>query len=133
LNGRRLRLRVLLDEGVPQDVGRTFEQHGHEVIPFEDAVRRGARDELVCAAAEANAALLVVYDNDMKQAARRHGVGSARFKRLNLLKFTCPEPMAASRLAEAMSLIEHEWAVAEKSIGRRVYVEISTHVLRTFR
>jgi predicted nuclease of predicted toxin-antitoxin system len=118
---------------VPQDVGRIFEERGHEVIPFEEAVKRGARDELVCAAAEANDALLVAFDNDMKQVARRYGVGSTRFKRLNLLKFTCPEPMAAKRLAEAMSLIEHEWAVAEQSTGRRVYLEVSTHVLRTFR
>ena len=133
MNGSRPRLRVLLDEGVPQEVGRVFERHGHEVIPFEEAVQRGARDELVCAAAEANAALLVAFDNDMKQAARRQGIGSTRFKRLNLLKFTCSEPMAARRLAEAMSLIEHEWTHAEQATGRRVYVEISTHVLRTFR
>jgi predicted nuclease of predicted toxin-antitoxin system len=133
LNGGRPRLRVLLDEGVPRDVGRTFEQHGHEVIPFEEAVQRGARDELVCAAAEANAALLVAFDNDMRQAARRQGIGSVRFKRLNLLKFTCPEPMAAKRLEEAMSLVEHEWAVAAQTTGRRLYVEISTHVLRSFR
>jgi predicted nuclease of predicted toxin-antitoxin system len=133
LNGRQLRLRVLLDEGVPRDVGRTFELHGHDVMPFEESVKRGARDELVCAAAEANDALLVSFDNDMKQAARRHGTSPARFKQLNLLKFTCPEPMAAKRLAEAMSLLEHEWMVAEQSAGRRVYMEISTHVLRTFR
>jgi predicted nuclease of predicted toxin-antitoxin system len=118
---------------VPRDVGRTFELHGHDVMPFEESVKRGARDELVCAAAEANDALLVSFDNDMKQAARRHGTSPARFKQLNLLKFTCPEPMAAKRLAEAMSLLEHEWMVAEQSAGRRVYMEISTHVLRTFR
>jgi predicted nuclease of predicted toxin-antitoxin system len=118
---------------VPRAVGEIFEQHGHEVIPFEEAVKRGARDELVCAVAEANAALLVAFDNDMKQAARRHGVSAARFRRLNLLKFTCPEPMAAARLAEAMSLIEHEWRVAEQSTGRRVYIEVSTHVFRTYR
>jgi predicted nuclease of predicted toxin-antitoxin system len=133
LNGRRLKLRVLLDEGVPLEVGRTFERHGHEVIPFEEAVKRGARDELVCAAAEANDALLVAFDNDMRQVARRQGIGAARFKRLNLLKFTCSEPMAARRLEEAMSLIEHEWAVAAQKTGRRLYVEIGTHVLRSFR
>jgi predicted nuclease of predicted toxin-antitoxin system len=124
---------VLLDEGVPLEVARTFARHGHEVIPFEEAVKRGSRDELVCAAAEANDALLVAFDNDMKQAARRHGIGPARFKRLNLLQFTCSEPMAAARLDEAMSLIEHEWMVAAQKIGRRLYVEISTHVLRSFR
>ncbi len=63
---------------------------------------------MVCIAAEANDALLVAFDNDMKQLARRHGINLARFKRLNLLKFECEEPRAADRLEAAVSLLEHE-------------------------
>lgn len=94
---------MLLDEGVPAAVGAIFLQHGHKPIPFEDVVSRGSRDELVCVAAEANDALLVAFDNDMKQLARRHGLTPARFKDLNLLKFECEERNAADRLGEAMS------------------------------
>lgn len=36
----RSRLRLVLDEGVPIDVGRVFASHGHEVIPFDDATDR---------------------------------------------------------------------------------------------
>ena len=69
----------------------------------------------------------------MKQDVRRRGEGPDRFKRLHLLKFNCPEPMAAQRLEEAMSLVEIEWAVAHRKAARRVYVEISVHDIRTFR
>ena len=51
--------------------GSPSSQHGHTLIPFDDVVVRGSRDELVCMAAEANDALLVAFDNDMKQLARR--------------------------------------------------------------
>ncbi len=110
-----------------------FSRHGHEVIPFDDVLTPGSADELVCAAAEANNALLVAYDNDMKQYVRRRGEGPDRFKRLHLLKFNCPEPMAAKRLEEAMSMIENEWGVAHQKAARRVYVEVGMHDIRTFR
>jgi predicted nuclease of predicted toxin-antitoxin system len=88
---------------------------------------------LVCVAAEANDALLVAYDNDMKQLARRHGITPARFKRLNLLKFECEEPKAAERLEGAMSLLEHEWEIATRNPAHRLFVVIGKQVLRTHR
>ena len=90
---------------------------------------------MVCIAAEANDALLVAFDNAMKQLARRHGVTPARFKRRNLLKFECEEPNAAGRLEAAMSLLEHEWDVSRGSGGasRRLFVVIGKQVLRTHR
>jgi predicted nuclease of predicted toxin-antitoxin system len=102
------------------------------LIPFEDVVTRGSKDDLVCIAAEANDALLVAYDNDMKQLARRHGITPARFKRLNLLKFECEEPRAADRLEEAMSLLEHEYEISRMT-SRRVFFVIGKQVLRTHR
>ena len=127
------KLRVLLDEGVPVEVAQTFAEHGHEVLPFEQAVKRGSIDILVCRAAEANNAILVAFDKGMKRAARRFGIGNARFKRLNLIHFQCPEPMAAKRLQEAMSFVEHEWNVSAQSRGRQLHVDIGTHILRSHR
>jgi predicted nuclease of predicted toxin-antitoxin system len=123
----------LLDESVPAAVGFVFLEHGHTLIPFDEVVGRGSRDELVCVAAEANDALLVAFDNDMKQLARRHGVTRARFKRLNLLKFECEEPNAANRLDAAMSFLEHEWEIARRSRSARLFVVIGRQVLRTYR
>jgi predicted nuclease of predicted toxin-antitoxin system len=133
LNGRRPKLRVFLDEGVPTAVAKTFKAHGHDVVPFEGTVKRGSQDALVCRAAEANDAILVAFDKDMKAAARRFGIGSERFKRLSLIHFQCPEPMASMRLEEAMSFVEHEWSVRSRKSARQLYVDIATHVLRSHR
>jgi predicted nuclease of predicted toxin-antitoxin system len=111
-----------------------FMKHGHTLIPFEDVVTRGSRDELVCVAAEVNDALLVAFDNDMKMLAKRHGITPARFKRLSLLKFECEEPKAADRLDTAMSLLEHEWEFSRRSDGRRrAFVVIGKETIRTHR
>jgi predicted nuclease of predicted toxin-antitoxin system len=103
------------------------------LIPFEDVLSRGSSDDMVCIAAEANDALLVAFDNDMKQMARRHGITPARFKRLDLLKFECEEPKAAERLEAAMSLLEHEWEVTRPEDMPRLFMVIGRQVLRSHR
>lgn len=133
MNERRPKLRVLLDEGVPIAVGRAFEAHGHEVVPFEEVLKRGSPDTIVCRAAEANDAILIAFDRDMKAIARRFGIAGDRFRRLSLIHFECPEPMAANRLIEAMSLVEHEWLVSKGKAARRLHISIGTHVIRTYR
>jgi hypothetical protein len=122
-----------LDEGVPAAVGEMFETHGHEIIPFEDVVKRGSLDVLVCTAAQANEAILVAFDGDMKQIAKRHGMSHDRFSRLNLIKFSCPEPMGHKRLKFAMSFVEHEWKISDAKVARRLYVEIGKQFLKTYR
>lgn len=128
-----LRLRFLLDEGAPRSVGRLLEEHGHEVIYFAEALTPGSPDVLVAKAAEANEAILVAVDGDMKELAKRAGIGGGRFRQLSLLKFSCREPMAAKRLAQALSLVEHEWAVSEEKAARRLFVEISDGFIKTHR
>lgn len=54
------RLRVLLDEGVPRSVGQILANDGHEVLNLEDVLLKGSADPVVCTAAEANDAVLVV-------------------------------------------------------------------------
>lgn len=82
---------------------------------------------------EANDAILVSHDNDMRQLARRRGVGQLRFRTLSLIKLTCRESRAATRVAQAMSLIEHEWAYGADNPDRRLFIEIGDAVIRTMR
>jgi predicted nuclease of predicted toxin-antitoxin system len=88
-------------------VAQTFKAHGHKVVPFEGTVKRGSQDTLVCRVAEANDAILVAFDKDMKAAARRFGIGGERFKRLSLIHFQCPEPMASTAVALRLNLSAH--------------------------
>ena len=128
-----LRLRFFLDEGVPHSVGQALDEAGHEVIYLQQVMATGSPDQLVCAVAEANDAILVALDADMKQLARRYGVGSRRYKRLSLIKLSCRETRAAARIKAALTLIEHEWAYSEGNTDRRIFIEILNGLIRTNR
>lgn len=129
----RPKLRFFLDEGVADSVGRFLEGEGHFVILLRDSITTGSKDPLVCVAAEANDAILVAHDADMRGLAKRYGVTNGRFKRLSLIKLSCTEPRAVDRLREALSLIEHEWEVSRTMAARRLFVEVSKDVIRTMR
>jgi predicted nuclease of predicted toxin-antitoxin system len=126
-------LRLFLDEGVPDSVGHAFLEAGHQVGFLNKSLARGSSDHLVCAIADINDAILVALDGDMKRIAQSYGVGSGRFLRLGLIKLSCFEPDAATRVRFAMSLIEHEWNATAGTEGRRIFVEISDKVIRSFR
>jgi len=126
-------LRLFLDEGVPDSVGHAFLEAGHQVGFLNKSIARGSSDHLVCAIADINDAILVALDGDMKRIAQGYGIGARRFLRLGLIKLSCFEPDGAKRVRSAMSLIEHEWMITEGSEGRRIFVEISDKVIRSFR
>lgn len=126
-------LRLFLDEGVPDSVGRCFAKAGHTVIYERDAIAPGSADQLVCAVSEENDAILVALDGDMRQLAQRRGVGRRRFRRLSLIKLSCRETKAEERVNAAMSLIEHEWQVGSQSQDRRIFIDIDKSVIRTHR
>ncbi|WP_156668181.1 DUF5615 family PIN-like protein [Rhizobium bangladeshense] len=131
-NGKS-QLRFFLDEGVPDSVGKKCSDAGHEVIYLRDCIATGSPDELVCVAAEKNEAILVACDGDMKQLVKKFGIGNGRFKKLSLVKLSVNSPLAAPRMEQAMSLIEHEWDVSKTKTARRIYVEIGVHAIRTLR
>lgn len=122
-----------MDEGAPRSVGLFLEGRGHDVLYLADVIARGSPDILVATVAMQNSAILVAVDKDMRQIARRHGIGGERFKRLNLLQFRCSEVKSVSRVREAASLIEHEWRVAGARLGRRFWVEVGDSYIRTHR
>ena len=107
-------------------------EYGHEVAFLNKTLARGSPDQLVCTIADINEAVLVALDGDMKRIAQEYGIGGRRFLRLGLLKLSCFEPDAPRRLREAMSLIEHEWMLTDGSEGRRIFIEISDRVIRSY-
>jgi predicted nuclease of predicted toxin-antitoxin system len=126
-------MRFFLDEGVTVSAGRVLEAAGHEVIFFDrSGLLKGSDDPIVCIAAEANDAILVAHDNDMKTLARGHGITPPRFRTLNLLQLLCREATSPARISEAMSLIEHEWIKGEGR-ERRLHVVIGDTMIRTYR
>lgn len=133
MSSARPKLRFLLDEGAPRSVGRYLESRGHEIIFFDAALMPGSPDVLVAKTAEANDAILIALDGDMKTLAKRAGISGGRFKRLSLLKLSCREPTAAKRVEHAISLIENEWIISDAKAARRLFVEIGDSFIKTFR
>jgi predicted nuclease of predicted toxin-antitoxin system len=129
----RRTLKLLLDEGVPDSVGRIFQEFGHHVTYLNRSPARGEKDHFVCRLADLNESILVALDGDMKRIARDHGVGAGRYLKLGLIKLSCKEPRAAERVKSAMSLIEHEWMHGESNPHRKIFVEIGDLVIRTYR
>lgn len=127
-------LKVLLDEGVPIRVGQAFENAGHDVIYFKDALETGSADDIVAITAAANDAILIACDGDMRTMAKKFGVSNTRFRELRLIKITLKSKARAyDRAHAAMSLIEHEWKIASQKAARRMFVEVSENVIRTHR
>lgn len=122
----------LLDENVPDAVGKVLEAAGHTVhyLNREDIVIRGSEDSVVARAAAINDLVLVSQDGDMKQIAKEFGVSNSRYRNLSLIKISCVAPDAAQRFTELMSLIEHEWAVTSDSDERRLPIEIKDTLVR---
>ena len=110
-------------------------EHGHIVIFHRDALPEGAKDEVVCATALENDAILVALDSDMKQMARRYGAKTkvGRFATLNVIMLHCNEVLASKRLEQAITLIENEWSFAEGKTARRLWIEVASHFIRTYR
>lgn len=127
--------RVLLDASVPDSVGAVFAQNGHTVIYHREVLTDGVPDEVVCATALRNEAVLIAIDNDMKRLARRYGTGpeNARFKNLSIIRLGCNPVLAAKRVEQAMTLIEHEWAFTGAKAARRLWVDLEPHAIRSHR
>ena len=124
---------MLLDAGVPDSVGRMFIEHGHSVIFHRDILPERTPDTVVSTTALENGAILVACDGDMKQIAGSFGANNDRFKKLNLIKLTCNESLAASRVAQMMELIELEFKFNQSKSSRRMSVEIRNNTVLSHR
>lgn len=135
MNGRHRPLVVLLDEGTPVPAARPFHQRKHGVIFHHQVLASGATDQEVAAAAILNEAVLVAVDADMRRMVRRFGTPgrNERYSKLSLIHIRCNEVMAAKRLDQAMSFIEHEWSFACQKPSRRMWVDIEPHKLVSYR
>lgn len=126
-------MRFFLDNCVPVAVARVLEDAGHEVILQKQAIATDSSDLLVALASAANDSVLVTFDSDFKAIASRSGVSQKRLRKLSRIQFRCTEPQAAERLKKAMSWVEEEWKIAQRSPDKRMFLEILSNALKTIR
>jgi predicted nuclease of predicted toxin-antitoxin system len=126
-------LRVFIDQCVPDSAGKAFKEYDHEVIFLREKIATNSPDPLVAAVAQANDAILLSLDADFRKIASRHGVGKREFRKLSLIKLSCRESRCFERISEAMSLILHEWNLAQQNRDRRLFIDITDSVIRIYR
>ena len=128
-----VRIKFFIDHCLPDSVGIALKHAGHEVVLLREKIAPDSPDPLVAAVSEMHGAVLVSSDSDFKSLAPRVGIGRRRFQRLSRIGLSCNEPQAASRIVAALSFIEHEWLVAQKSADKRMIVSIGNGHMRTDR
>lgn len=120
------------DQNVPESVARFLEASGHAVTRLRDVMPTDSADAVVAAACEQAGVVLITHDNDFKGMAQRMRVSNRRFRKLSHIRLGCREPRSAARIEIALSLIEHEWALAQNE-GVRLWMHIGDAVIRTNR
>jgi predicted nuclease of predicted toxin-antitoxin system len=131
---RQQRIKFFIDHCVPDSVGRALRDAGHEVILLRDQLAPDSPDPLVAAVSQMFGAVLVSLDSDFRSLAPRIAKGEkTKLKKLSRIGLRCFEPRAANRIIAALSLIEHEWRVAQGSSDKRIIVEIGDTYIRTVR
>jgi predicted nuclease of predicted toxin-antitoxin system len=87
-------MHLLCDENMPRTVVQALRERGHDVLYVRETMR-GATDEVVLAAAQADSRLVVTQDKDFGELAFRFGLPAACG--ILLLRLTGDDPAADVR------------------------------------
>jgi predicted nuclease of predicted toxin-antitoxin system len=120
------------DQNVPESVAKALEAAGHTVTRLRDVMPTDSADAVVAAACEQAGLVLLTHDNDFKNMAARMRISNRRFRKLSFIRLGCRESRSATRIQAALSLIEHEWEIAQATNGR-LQIHLGDEVIRTSR
>jgi hypothetical protein len=92
-----------------------------------------AKDPLIAIACARGGQVLVSHDNDFKAIVRRLKLTHSQYHNsLHRIDLRCFEPDGARRIAEAMTLIEHEWQLVQ-GLDYPMVIEIKDNLIRVMR
>lgn len=98
---RRYVFAFLTDVNVPDSVGDTLAELGHDVARVRDVMAADAKDPVVAEAAMQAGRVLMSWDRDFNQ----QRFMQERFAGLSRIGFSCPEPEGAERLRMVHDLV----------------------------
>ena len=105
----KIKIPFFIDNCVADSVGKFLRGAGHDVVLLRNFMAPDTKDPIVAIACVESARVLVTHDKDFKEIAKRLNISQKSYGKLHRISLRCPEPEAASRMKEAMSLIEWEW------------------------
>lgn len=122
------------DNCVPDSVGEAVVARRHLLVRLRDVMLTESEDRVVGAACVAGGHILVSCDSDFKAIAKRFNVTKRTYReQLHKIALRCDEPLAAKRLSEAMSIVEHEWALVLAGREVPLSIELTNHAIRIVR
>lgn len=120
------------DQNVPDSVGEAILAAGHQLTRLRDVMEVTTPDPIIAVACAERRQVLVSHDSDFRAMTKRQGQTRRKYqKNLHLVHLCCPEPDAAQRMRDAMSVIESEWLLVQPD--RPMVIELHTLSIRIFR
>lgn len=120
------------DENVPESASRFLAQSGHSVTRLSEVMVKGTADPVIAVACSRSGHVLVSHDTDFRQTAKRLQITQRQYRTsLHRIMLRCAEPDDVGRLQDALSLIEHEWALIRED--RPMAIEIRASAIVTLR
>jgi hypothetical protein len=116
----KIQIPFFTDHNVPDSVGAVILAHGHQLTRLRDCMVKDTKDPVIAIACSQGGQVLVSHDNDFKEIAKRLQVSQRQYRGLHRIKLSCFEPESANRIADLMSLVEHEWSAAIATGGQLV-------------
>jgi predicted nuclease of predicted toxin-antitoxin system len=127
----RPRMRLLIDENVPDSVARYFASRGHTVQFVRDLLPSSTPDPVIAKVGDRLSAIVVTWDRDFSQIVRRVPVGNrTAFRRLGRISFRCNEVKGLQLLERWVCLIEAHYEQCLLESDFRMIVQIQESGLK---
>ena len=124
---------IFTDNNVPDSVGNTFASVGHNVVRLRMCMPKDTADPVVGIACVKSGRVLVTHDKDFRAISRRLDITQREYRGMHRITLLCEFRNSASRIKDAMSLIEHEWHHCQHVSNRKLWIEINEVAFRTIR
>lgn len=113
-------LKFLMDNNVPEGVARFLLSRGHDVTRVRDIMPSDSPDPIVATAAINDGRILVSWDRDFNHQRFQRD----RFRALQRIGFSCPEPDGERRLSAVIERVEFE--ASQSSPERPLLMKIAS-------
>lgn len=127
----RPRMRLLVDENVPDSVALYFASRGHHVEYVRDILPRRTPDPVIAEIGDRLSAIVVTWDKDFHKLVSRIPAGNrAKFRRLGRISFRCNEANGLKQLKRWIDHIELHYKNALEQPDFRMIIEIQENAFR---
>jgi predicted nuclease of predicted toxin-antitoxin system len=119
------RMKLLIDENVPNSVAEFFISRGHEIQYVREVLAGGTPDPLIAKVGDSLSAIVVTWDRDFERVVRRVPDGNkAAFRKLGRISFRCNETRGRALLERWIVSIEAHYERCLEERDFRMIVQI---------